>query len=216
MKNLLILLIATAAMLVSSCASQRALSGNVFGVSAKLETQFQAFNLDESSNGTLKMKRDEGIQISLTRFGIEGIRIICTQDSVLFLNKLTRTYVRASYGEIDRIFGGEGLLNFNKVQSYFWNDNGRSRDFATVPIGGFIPLDFNTSYGRSIRAGQYHVPNQISVELGGADGAFEPGQAKIKLSKLKTINDWHPSTEVSTKYKSLDLRSLVGKLFKKK
>lgn len=216
MKNFLIILVAVAAMLVSSCASQQALSGDVQGVSAKLDLEFKAFNMDESANGTIKMKRNEGIQISLTKFGIEGVRVICTTDSVLFLNKLTKTYIRTSYKEIDKMLGGEGTFNFNTVQAYFWNDNNRSNDYATLPIGGFIPLDLNTSYGRSVRAGQYRVPKQISFNLSGADGAIETGKAKMKLSKMKTANDWHPSTEVSAKYKSLDIRSLIGKLFKKK
>lgn len=216
MKHLLILFIAAAAMLVSSCASQRALSGDVQGVSAKIDAQFKAFNLDEGANGTIKMKRNEGIQISLTKFGIEGVRVICTTDSVLFVNKLTKTFFRTSYREIDNLLGGEGTFNFRNVQAFFWNDNGRNTDYSTLPIGGFIPLDLKTTYGRSLRAGQHHIPKSITLNLSGADGAIETGKAKLKLSKIKTANDWHPTTEVSAKYKNLDVRSLLGKVLKKK
>lgn len=216
MKHFLIILVAAAAMLVSSCAGQNVLRGDVQGVSAKLDAQFKAFNLDEGANGTIKMKRNEGIQISLTKFGIEGVRIICTTDSVLFVNKLTKTYFRTTYREIDNLLGGEGSFNFNSLQAYFWNDNGRSTDYSTLPIGGFIPLNLKTSYGRSIRAGQYRIPKQISLDLSGADGAIETGNAKLKLSKVKAVNDWHPSTEVSAKYKSLDVRKLISKALKKK
>lgn len=216
MKHFLIILVAAAAMLVSSCASQRALSGDVQGVSAKIDAQFKAFNLDEGANGTIKMKRNEGIQISLTKFGIEGVRIICTPDSVYFVNKLTKTYVRTSYREMDKQLGGEGTFNFNSLQAFFWNDNGRSSDYATIPVGGFIPLDLKTSYGRSIRAGQYRVPKSIAVNLSGADGAIETGRAKLKFSKVKAVNDWHPNAEISSKYKQLDLKSLIGKALKKK
>lgn len=216
MKHILIILVAAAAMLVSSCASQRALSGDVQGVSAKLDAQFKAFNLDEGANGTIKMKRNEGIQISLTKFGIEGVRIICTTDSVLFVNKLTKTYLRTSYREIDKQLGGEGTFNFNSLQAYFWNDNGRLNDYATLPIGGFIPLDLKTSYGRGIRAGQYRVPRHIALNLSGADGAIETGKAKLKLSKVKAVNDWHPTTEVSAKYKQIDIKGLISKYLKKK
>lgn len=216
MKHFLLILVAAMAMLVSSCASQRALSGDVTGVSAKLDAQIQAFHLDESANGTIKMKRDEGIQISLTKFGIEGVRIICTTDSVLFLNKLTKTYLRTSYREIDNLFGGEGTFNFKNLQSYFWNDNGRSNDYATLPVGGFIPLELKTSYGRNIHVGQFRMPKSIELDLSGADGAIETGKAKLKFTKVKSANDWHPSTEVSAKYKSLDMRKLIGKLLNNK
>lgn len=203
------------ALLLCSCASQKSILGDVQCVSAKIDAHIKAFNLDENTNGTIKMKRGEAIQISLTKFGIEGVRVICTQDSVLMVNKLTKTYLRSSYREIDSALGGEGLFCFKNVESYFWNDSDMPNRFATLPIGGFIPLDLKTTYGRSIKAGSYRIPKKINIYMSGADGAIETGEAKLKLSNIRETNTWQPNTEISSKYKSINFISSVKKLFKK-
>lgn len=215
MKHYLLLIFSIAILTMTGCASQRALYGDVEGISAKLDARIKAFNLDENANGTIKMKRGEAIQLSLTKFGIEGVRVVFTPDSILLVNKLTKTYLRTSFRDADRAMGGEGTLTFANVESYFWNDNGLSTNYATLPIGGFVPLDLRTNYGRPIRAGRYSLPQRISVKISGADGAIETGEAKLKLSNVQPANNWQPNTEISSKYKSLNVVSLVKNLLKK-
>lgn len=215
MKHYLLLFVMAAAMLMTSCASQRALTGDVQGISAKLEANVKAFNLNEGCNGSVKMKRGEAIQISLTKYGIEGVRIICTPDSVLLVNKMTKTYLRTSFRDIDKALGGEGVMTFRNVEAYFWNDGGKSPKYGTVSAGGFVPLDVKTSYSRRLRAGIYSLPTEINVTLTGADGAIETGKAKLKLSKVQVANDWKPNTEIPAKYKNLNFVSEIRKLLKK-
>lgn len=215
MRHSLLLLITATTLLLSSCASQRALTGDVQGISAKIDAHIKAFNLDESASGNIKMKRGEGIQISLTKFGIEGVRVIFTPDSVLLVNKLTKTYLRTGYSELDRAMGGEGIFNYRNVESYFWNDNNFNTNYSTLPVGGFVPLDVKTSYNRHVKAGAYRVPQRLNIRLSGADGAIETGEAKLKLSQIRPANNWEPNTEVSSKYKSLNFVSAIKKLLKK-
>lgn len=215
MKHSLLLLITAATLLLSSCASQRALTGDVQGISAKIDARIKAFNLDESANGNIKMKRGEGIQISLTKFGIEGVRVIFTPDSVLLINKLSKTYLRTSYSELDRAMGSEGIFNFRNVEAYFWNDNDNSSNYSTLPVGGIVPLDVKTTYSRHVKAGAYHVPQRINVKVTGAEGLIETGEAKLKLTQIRPANNWEPNTEISAKYKSLNFVSTIKKLLKK-
>lgn len=215
MKHCLLLLFTAALCLLSSCAGQRALTGDVQGVTAHIDAQLKAFNLDEGASGTIKMKRGEGLQISLTKFGIEGVRVICTTDSIYVINRLTKTYFQSTYREVDAFLGGEGNFTFENVQAYFWNDNGRGTNYASLPIGGFIPVELKTSYGRTLRAGDYRVPKRITIDVNGADGAVETGTARIKLSKVKAANNWHPTPEISSKYKCLNVATLFKSLLKK-
>lgn len=215
MKHYLLIIVTAAVCLLSSCAGQRALTGDVQGISAHIDAQLKAFNLDEGVSGTIKMKRGEGLQISLTKFGIEGVRVICTTDSIYVVNRLTKTYMLATYREVDAMLGGEGNFTFENVQAYFWNDNGRGTDYATLPLGGFIPIELKTSYGRTLRAGNYHIPKRITVDVRGADGAVETGSAKIKMSKIKAANNWHPAAEISQKYNRININALVKKLLNK-
>lgn len=214
MKKYIPFFVLLTALFISSCASQNALLGDVQCVNAKIDARIKAFNLDESANGTIKMKRGEAIQISLTKFGIEGVRVICTKDSVLMVNKLTKTYLRSSYREIDSALGGEGMFTFNNIESFFWNDRDQTNQYATLPIGGFIPLELKTTYGRGVKAGAYKVPKRINIRMSGADGAIETGEAKLKLSKIRESNNWQPNTEISSKYKNLNFVSVVKKLLK--
>lgn len=215
MKNYLLIIVAAMAMLMTSCASQRALSGDVQGISARLEANVKAFNLDEGCNGNIKMKRGEAIQIILTKFGIEGVRVILTPDSILAVNKMSRTYLRTSFKEADRALGGEGLLTFRNVESYFWNESGQNTQYATLPVGGFVPLDLKTSYSRRVSAGDYSLPQRIHMVITGADGAIETGNVKLKLTKVQKANNWEPVTEIPSNYKNLNFISVIKNLLKK-
>lgn len=215
MKHFILLIVAVAAMLMTSCASQRALTGDVQGVSARLEANVKAFNLDEGCNGNIKMKRGEAIQISLTKYGIEGVRIIMTPQEILLVNKLTKTYLRTSFKDADKALGGEGMLTFRNVEAYFWNDNGNNTNYATLPVGGFVPLELKTTYSRRLRTGRYSLPQRINVNISGADGAIETGNAKLKLTHVQVANNWEPNTEIPEKYKNLNFISLIKKLLKK-
>lgn len=206
---------AVAMLMTTSCASQRALTGDVQGISAHLDASVKAFNLDENCSGSIKMKRGEAIQISLTKYGIEGVRIIMTPDSILLVNKLTKTYLRTSFREADKALGGEGALTFRNVESYFWHEDGNNVNYATLPIGGFVPLELRTSYSRHIRAGYYSVPTRVTMEAKGADGAIETGKAKLKLTKVQVANNWEPNTEIPAKYKNLNFISVIKNLLKK-
>lgn len=206
----------TIAMITTSgCASQHALTGDVKGITAKIDARVKAFHLDENAGGTIKMKRGEGIQLSLTKFGIEGVRVTCTPDSILVVNRLTKTYIRTSFKDADRALGGEGTVTFANFENYFWNDEHHSKDLSTLPIAGIIPLDIETTYGKSLRAGEYRIPQRINIKMSGADSVIEAGDVRLKMSKVKKANDWHPSTEVSSKYKNLNITSLIKSLLKK-
>ncbi len=216
MKHYFFLAVAAVIMMLStSCASQRAITGNVDAIQAKLDARIKAFNLDENAGGTIKMKRDQAIQISLTKYGIEGVRVTFTPDSILFVNKLSRTYLRTSFRDADKAMGGEGTLNFRNVQAFFWNDNNENRTYSTLPVAGVVPLELKTNYGRSLRVGQYRIPCKINLDMEGANGAIETGEATMKLSKVRAANNWEPNTEISSKYKSLNVVSLIKGLLKK-
>ena len=176
-------LLATLSMLLlGSCAGQRALTGPVDAVSARIDAQVKALRLDETAGGNIKMKRGEAIQLSLTKFGIEGVRVVFTPDSILFLNKLSKTYLRTSFRDADRaLTGGDGTLNFANVEAYFWNDGQKGSDDAVLPVGGMFPVELHTSYGRSLRVGEHRLPLRITMELSAADGAVEVAAKSFRL-----------------------------------
>lgn len=217
MKHIILTLISIVIVLsTTSCASHRSITGNVNAITAKVDAHLQAFNLDENAKGTLKMKRGEAIQLSLTKFGIEGVRVIFTPDSMLVINKLTKTYLRTSFREADRLLGGEGLVTFDNIENFFWSESKMADRQSTIPVAGFVPLDLETKYSRTLKAGKYRVPQKINMKMSGAEGAIETGEMKIELSKVKAADSWQPNTEISSKYKNLNVLSLIKNLLKNK
>ena len=55
---------------------------------------------DLSVNGTLRMKRNDVVQLSLTFLGMEVGRMEFTPSDVLIIDRFNKQYVRASYDEV--------------------------------------------------------------------------------------------------------------------
>lgn len=73
-----------------------------------------------SANGTLRMKRDDVIQLSLTFLGIEVGRMEFTPDGVLLIDRMGKQYVRGAYADVS--FLRQAGLDFYALQSLFWNE----------------------------------------------------------------------------------------------
>ena len=91
-------------------------------LSAKIKLQANLKGNEITANGTLKIKRDEGIIISINALGgiIEVARIEITPDEALLVYRLGRKYARIRYSEIETL---DALgLNYNMLQSLLLNE----------------------------------------------------------------------------------------------
>ncbi len=75
---------------------------------------------DLSCSGTLRMKRDDVIQLSLSVLGFEVGRLECTQDGVLIVDRYNKQYVRAGYAQVS--FLAQAGLDFHALQALFWDE----------------------------------------------------------------------------------------------
>lgn len=74
-----------------------------------------------SIGGTLRMKRDDVIQLSFVTFGIiEVARIEITPDYFMGIDKIGRQYVKTAYGDVS-FFKSAGI-DFYTLQSLFWDE----------------------------------------------------------------------------------------------
>ena len=88
MKKLLFLLLLP--LLLVSCGIMRGTGdayrpGEPLSITAKLSAKVGVEEAGQSVGGMLRMRRDHVIQLSLTKFGIEGARVIFTPDSLIAL-----------------------------------------------------------------------------------------------------------------------------------
>ena len=75
---------------------------------------------DMTVSGTLRMKRDDVVQLSLRALGIEVGRLEFSPQDVLLIDRMGKRYVRAKYGDV--AFLRQAGLDFHAVQALFWNE----------------------------------------------------------------------------------------------
>ena len=74
-----------------------------------------------SLGGTLRMKRNDVIQLSLVTFGIfEVARIEMTPDYFMGIDKMGKQYVKAAWGDVS-FFRNAGI-DFYTLQALFWDE----------------------------------------------------------------------------------------------
>lgn len=120
--------------------------------SAKMHVDLSMGDKDVSLSGSLKMKRGNVIQISLT-FPIIGEigRMEFTPENVLIVDRINTRYVRTSYDKID--FLRSSNLDFNVLESVFWNEifypgadvKTKISDFTMASAGSHTLLSLTTA-----------------------------------------------------------------------
>lgn len=92
---------------------------NTFSSKVKLNVNLNGKEM--SVNGTLKMKKDELIQLSIVPFlGIEVARLEITQDHVLIVDRMNKQYVSAPMSVLKFLANAD--IDFYTLQSLFFNE----------------------------------------------------------------------------------------------
>ncbi len=89
-------------------------------LTARIKMTLNAEGQELSVNGTLRMKRDDVIQLSLTFLGMEVARMEFSPKDVLIIDRFNKQYVRATYSDVS--FLKQANLDFKTLQSLFWSE----------------------------------------------------------------------------------------------
>lgn len=106
---------------------------------------------DISAGGTLRMKRDDVVQLSLTFLGFEVARMEFSPNDVLLIDRYNKRYVRAKYSDMK--FLQQAGLDFNALQALFWGELfrpghesvGNGSDFQLASSGSHTLLSLNNT-----------------------------------------------------------------------
>lgn len=134
--------------------------------------------------GTLKMKRDDVIQLNATYIlGIQVGTMEMTRDSVLFVSRATKQYAVFGYQELSALLGR--AITFEDMQNIFW---GETADLdvkgVTWKYGSFTKLED----GR-------RLPD--NMELAFSKGSFSVGMV-LNTSSHKLEDGWTTRTKINT------------------
>lgn len=120
-------------------------------ITARIKMSLNAGGKDISASGTLRMKRDDVVQLSLTFLGFEVARMEFSPNDVLLIDRYNKRYVRAKYSDMK--FLQQAGLDFNALQALFWGELfrpghesvGNGSDFQLSSSGSHTLLSLNNT-----------------------------------------------------------------------
>lgn len=89
-------------------------------ITAKMKFDLNGSGKNISFGGSLKMKRDEVIQMSFTMMGFELARMEFSPNDVLVISRADQTYLHTNYASIG--FLKNAGLDFYALQALLWNE----------------------------------------------------------------------------------------------
>lgn len=90
-------------------------------VTAKISLKVKTGDETESIGGTLRMKRDDVIQLQLVYMGLKEVaRIEMTRDTLMVIDRMNHRYMKLLYTQVP-YFQRAGI-NFYTFQSLFWDE----------------------------------------------------------------------------------------------
>ena len=85
-------------------------------LSAKFSADYKNANQENHLSGQIRIRKDSLIWLSLTAIGIEGMRIIITQDSVKFINRMNKSYFQGDWTDLNRFL--QTNIDYDILQSF--------------------------------------------------------------------------------------------------
>lgn len=163
-------------------------------ITSRLRLDLAAGGRNASVGGTLRMKRDDVIQLSLTTFGIlEVARIEMTPEYFMLIDKMGRQYMKSSYSSIS--FLRDADIDFRTLQAFFWDEQ-------TSYIPGWERTDF-------VNVGERSLPTRHNITIPARNKTIK---AELTLSNLNTDSEWEKRTQVPARYREVSVDEAITRI----
>jgi len=86
-------------------------------LSAKFSADYEIDNNNTSFSGQIRIRKDSLIWISISKFSIDLVRLLITQDSVQFVNWTDNSYFKTDFNYINRFINN--AVDFDMLQAFF-------------------------------------------------------------------------------------------------
>lgn len=218
-KSLLLLLIISA--LLTGCRSSRRAAeqtADQAGQTAKQQTkeltplQYVTGKLDFTARkngtnslsvgGSIKMGRNEIIQLSLVYFIMEVGRLEITPEYILVLDKYNSRYIRKAWADLPQTEG----LGYEAIQQFFWGEYPmQGRQNLTIPLSASISLQLSYLEWTEVEKRKFPKKMQLTILSGrqAYAGIFEYSNLKAP-AKLGNIQ-----TKVGSSYREVEISEII-------
>jgi len=167
-------------------------------ISAKINLNINAGTKSARVGGSLKMKRNDVIQISLVALGLMEVgRLELTPDYMMVVDRMNHQYVKSRYADVD--FLSSAGIDFYTFQSLFWDElfvlNGKDE----VPTGSQYSLktvtgDIQLQNGKSNLVALTFLVNAANMLVGETN--FSRAGSEAPVLKWK-YSEWSKLGEQS-------------------
>jgi hypothetical protein len=118
--------------------------------SAKVSADIKVKGQSNSFKATLRAKKDSAIWISISpALGIEVFRLVCTQDSVKYVDKLNNRFFLGDYKMLNKLTNSD--LNFEAMEN--------------VLTGNLLYFDAESKYRAKVDDGNYYLATKNTNRL---------------------------------------------------
>jgi hypothetical protein len=172
---------------------------NKVSLQAKLQIDYENFSYD----GTIRIREDSLVWISLGKFGFEGVRILIKPDSLFLVNKLSSTYIAES---IEKLTILDPQIN-SLISSIIEKSQKKSAFFIFQDI--FLgKLDNNIIdensfpnivYSPFIKYEDNFLPQEITISLS------QNNKITINIKNYKTLINFLAPFSIPSKFKKANL-----------
>lgn len=110
-------------------------------ITSRLSLQLSTGSRKTTVGGSLKMKRNDVVQLSMVAFGIvEAGRLEFTRDYILMVDRVGHQYVKLTYRDIPSF--RESGVDFYTFQSLFWSELFLLNDKGVAPAASSFEKSF--------------------------------------------------------------------------
>ncbi|MCX6244344.1 MAG: DUF4292 domain-containing protein [Bacteroidetes bacterium] len=173
---------------------------NYTWLTAKFSAEYTNKGQSNSFNGQVRIQKDSVIWLSFSpALGIEVFRLMATQDSVRFINRMNNTYFRGDYTYVNQYLNTnidfdllQSLLTGNDLSFY---ENGKFK--ATVENGAY---KLSTAERKKLKKFVRNSQENLRVLI--QNIWIDPETFKIREADVKEIRA--PNIKVEAYYSSLE------------
>ena len=179
------------------------------GVSAKLNfTALQQGVKKASVGGSVRMKRDEIIQIRLVAIIVEVGRLELTPEYLLVQDRINKQYVRIDWDEVPELT--QAGVNFETFQQLFWGEFPNAEKGVSLRLNQSTSL--NLTYADWTKLFGQRFPGQMTLTI-------QTGQKNyggiFKYNNLQAEENMKVEpTTITSSYKKVDLEAILKQLIK--
>jgi hypothetical protein len=166
------------------------------GFTAKFSAEYSNKGQTNSFNGQIRIQKDSLIWLTFSpMLGIEVFRMMITQDSVMFINRMNDTYFAGDYEYVNRFLNTN--IDYDILQSFLtgndlsFYEKGKFR--ASIDKGQYkLATAGRMKLKMAVRSGQ--EPLNVLIQ----NLWIDPGTFKITQADVKEIR--RPGTQLDARY----------------